>query len=120
MQKALITLRWVARGLSGLILLFWGFFMAGHLLGDAGRASHPLTANDRVQFAMMLVSLVGLVAAWRWELVGAALTLAALAVEAFINPRALTGLGLLPPITAVLFVLCWWMGRSPRQRDYAV
>jgi hypothetical protein len=40
--------RWSARLLSALIVLFWGFFMVAHLVGDAGQASRPLTSNDYI------------------------------------------------------------------------
>ena len=61
----------------------------------------------------MFAWLLGLALAWRWELAGAALTLAAVLVETlFINAKVVEGLGLLPPFTALLFLLCWWIGRQ--------
>src|SRR5262245_13096281 len=70
--------RWSARILSGLILLCWGFFLAAHLVGDAGQPSRPLHAADYVIVATLVAALAGLAAAWRWELAGAVTTLLAM------------------------------------------
>jgi len=101
------------------MIFFWGYFVVAHLFGNAGQSSRPLTANDRVQFSMMLLWLIGLAVAWRWELVGAATTLVAVLLEALLNPHAVTGLGLLPPITALLFLFCWWMSRASGHENHA-
>ena len=104
------TVRWIARILSVLIILFWGVMIVGSF------SSRPLPMHDRMGLTLMFAWLLGLALAWRWELAGAALTLAAFLIEAFfINWRAVAGLGMLPPITALLFLLCWWMGRQSRQ-----
>jgi len=101
--------RWAARGLSALLLLFWGFFLVAHLFGGEGQPSRALTSRDRILFGMMLLWLFGLALAWKWELAGALLTLAAFAVAAGINPRVASGLSLLPPLAALAFLLSWWL-----------
>jgi hypothetical protein len=74
--------------------------------------------NDRIGLTLMFTWLLGLALAWKWELAGAPLTLVAILIQAFfINWRVLEGLGMLPPITAVLFVFCWWLARPRHQRD---
>jgi hypothetical protein len=74
--------------------------------------------NDRMGLTLMFAWLLGLALAWKWELAGATLTLAAILIQAFfINWRVLEGLGMLPPITAVLFVFCWWIGRQSTSAD---
>ncbi|MGO8929182.1 MAG: hypothetical protein ACLQU3_20135 [Limisphaerales bacterium] len=118
MNRTVKTVRWFARILSLLIILFWGIFIVGSFLDSirGGHPSGPLSMHDRIGFTLMLAWLLGLALAWRWELAGAALTLAAVLIHAFfINPRVVEGLGMLPPITALLFVLCWWVGRQSRQ-----
>jgi hypothetical protein len=121
MNKTVKTVRWIARILSVLIILFWGFFIAaglvGTILGDpSSQPWHTLPIRDRIGFTLMLAWLLGLALAWKWELAGAALTLAAILIEAFfINWKVVAGLGMLPPITAVLFVFCWWLGRQSSQ-----
>jgi hypothetical protein len=76
--------------------------------------------HDRLGFALMLAWLLGLALAWKWELAGATLTLAAILIQAFfINWRVVDGLGVLPPITALLFVFCGCIGRQSRQHNQA-
>jgi hypothetical protein len=113
MQAAMsaTVVRWSARLLSGLILLFWGFFLAAHLLGDEGRPSRPLTAADYAIVTSILVALSGLAVAWRWELAGAVTTLLAIAVCAALNWKVLVFPGTLIPVTALLFLSAWWIGR---------
>lgn len=106
-----IVIRWSARLLSALILAFWGFLLIGHLLGDAGRASRPLTPTDYVILSAMVLSLIGLVVAWKWELTGGLITLGAVSVNALINWRVLIFPGTLIPIAAALFLLSWWLTR---------
>ena len=107
-----MVVRWGARILSALILLFWGYFILAHLVGDEGRSSRPLTTNDYASLTAMVISLIGLGVAWKWELIGAAMTLAAVVIGAVLNWRALASPGALIPLAASLFLLCWWMSRT--------
>lgn len=107
----------MARTLSMLIILLWGYFIVAHLFGSAGQSSRPLTASDYVQFSMVLLWLVGLAIAWRWELAGAVVTLTAAMVAGLINPKAVTGWGMLPAVTAMLFLFCWWVSRASRHEN---
>jgi hypothetical protein len=66
------TLRWSARILSALILLFWSFFIVASLAGDEGRSSRPLMTSDYISLTAMVISLAGLGVAWKWERIGAA------------------------------------------------
>ena len=115
--------RWTARILSVLIILFWGFFItAGIVASIQGHPNGSLhSMHERLGFALMLAWLLGLALAWKWEFAGATLTLAAILTQAFfINPRVLDSLGMLPPITALLFVFCWWLGRQSSSSPIAV
>jgi hypothetical protein len=113
MNRTVITIRWIARILSALIILFWGYMIVGHLIGTEARPSRPLVASDTAQVAMMLLWLVGLAMAWRWELVGAVLALTGALIGALLNPNAL-GLGVVPAVPALLFLFCWWRSRVSR------
>ncbi|MDX2033136.1 MAG: hypothetical protein SF339_20840 [Blastocatellia bacterium] len=107
-----LIIRWIARILSAMILLVWGFFIVAHLVGDEGRSSRPLVATDYVSLTTMGLSLVGLGMAWKWELRGAILTLVAVLIGAIANSRSLAFPITLIPLTAGLFLLSWWMGRT--------
>jgi len=112
---AATSLRWGARILSALILLFWGWFLVAHLIGDAGRPSRPLAIHDYVGLTALVVSLVGLAVAWKWELAGGTLTLAAVLVGAFVNWQSLAFPGTLISVAAVTFLAGWWLSRGPRR-----
>ena len=103
--------RWSARLLSGLILLFWGYFLAAHLLANELR---PSTAADSAILASLVAALAGLALAWRWELAGAVTTLLANAVCAALNWKVLVFPGTLIPVTAVLFLAAWWISHRRR------
>lgn len=110
------AVRWSARTLSVLILLFWGFFIAGHLLGDAGNPSRPLMVSDYIILTTIISSLVGLALAWKWELTGAVVTLVAILTCAIFNWKVLLFPGTLIPIAACLFLFCWGMRQEKIKR----
>lgn len=105
-QKSATAARWSARVLSGLILLFWGFFLVAHLLADELR---PSTSADSAILASIVAALAGLALAWRWELAGAVTTLLAIAVCAALNWKVLVFPGTLIPLAALLFLTAWWI-----------
>jgi hypothetical protein len=108
-HAALPVVRWGARILSAAILLFWGWFLIAHLFGDGGRPSRPLVWTDFAILSTLVVSLVGLAVAWRWELVGGMVTLAALFACAVFNWRVLVFPGTLIAVAGVMFFACGWM-----------
>jgi hypothetical protein len=114
-SKSAAAARWVARGLSLLILLFWGFFLVAHLVGEEGRPSRPLNWKDFVALSALTLSLAGLAIAWRWERAGAAVALTAITVCAAVNWRVLLFPGALIPAAAALFLFSWWAGKQPRR-----
>jgi type III secretory pathway component EscS len=105
------ALRWSARILSALILLLWSFFIVAHLAGDEGRSSRPLTISDYTSLTAMVISLAGLGVAWKWERIGAVVTLSAVSIGAIANWKSLAFPISLIPLTACLFLLSGWMGR---------
>src|SRR5688500_932211 len=113
-MSSVAVVRWSARILSGLIVLFFGFFLVAHLIGDQGQASRPLGWSDYVILATLVVSLVGLLLAWKWEFAGAAIALIAIMVCAVVNWRVLVSPGTLIPITSVLYLIAWWMSHASR------
>lgn len=109
---SLITLtRWTARILTGLVVLFFGFFLLAHLIGDEGRPSRPVYWSDYVILATLAASLVGLLLAWKWEKLGAAIALMAIVICAAVNWKVLIFPGTLIPLTALLYSVSWWMRR---------
>ena len=103
-MSMVMAVRWGARVLSALIVLFFAFFLIAHLIGEQGQASRPLVWHDYVILTSLVISLAGLLLAWKWELAGAALTLIAIAVCAAVNWNVLISPGALIPLTAALFL----------------
>src|SRR5262245_31562482 len=110
------VVRWGARILSALILLFWGFFIVAHLIGDEGRSSRPLRTSEYISLTTMIISLVGLGVAWKWELIGGAMTLGVVLIGAVVNLRSLAFPFVLIPLTASLFLLCWRLSGARMER----
>src|SRR5947207_5281640 len=74
-RVALRAARWTARLLAAGLALLWGAFFVEHLQWYAG----PQWPPPWVSLLMLLQGLMvlGLLAGWRWERLGAALTLGA-------------------------------------------
>ena len=110
---------WSARILTCAILSFWALFIAAHLVGDAGAPSRPLTLADYASLITLVASLLGLGLALKWSRRGAAITLAAVALGAFVNWRILLFPATLVPITAALHILYSYLQNTMRHTDAA-
>jgi len=106
------VMRWIARIISVLfILTTMFFFIAEEVFRDDPRTV-PLPIGPLVMGALLFV---GLGLAWKWELVGALIALVGFIGVSIVNPGALTKpLWFIIPLTAILFLLCWWWTKSPR------
>ena len=107
------AIRWIARVLSALIILFWGFMIVAHVVGGSNSQGSPLTINDNLKLILMVIYLIGLVIAWKWEVAGATVVLVAFAGNAILGIDIFSFPLILVPITACLFLLSWWL-RRPR------
>ena len=106
-NKSYKELRWILRGSSGLIILFFLFMFIGENTGE------PLTNNAILQLSITGLSLIGLGLAWKWELIGGIIALTAFIGLAIINPTVLeSNLMLIWPITAILFIVLWAISRN--------
>jgi hypothetical protein len=118
-HAAVNVIRWVARVLSGLLILtFLFFFLAEEVFRDSPR-KEPFSTSAIGQLIVMAVVLISFGLAWRKELLGGSMALVGLIVISIINPGVLSfPLMYLFPLTAVLFLLCWWLSRTrSRQQD---
>lgn len=75
------AIRWTARVLSILLVLFFGFMIFSHFFG--GLEAPP----DVATLLPMIVMLAGLVIGWRWELAGGAIVILGFAISAGQNPQ---------------------------------
>ncbi len=119
------VIRIVARALSALIILFFGFVFVGELASRIGLTPAPsgglppLSTVDAIQFYSMAVMFIGLGLAWKWELAGSLITLLPAIMDGILNPRALMVV-LLIAAPAILFLVCWWRSPSPKVAENSV
>jgi hypothetical protein len=121
-ESADLSVKWmrrIARLLSLLIIGFALVMLVGHLVvPEPVEEDYPPIEN--LLPLIMLLSVVGLGLAWRWEGLGGALSLGFFAVHLalfwairghfFPVPMLLTFSPLV--ICAALFVACWWRSRA--------
>ncbi len=94
-------LRWIARVLGVLIILF---FVAS-LLGE--QSAGTLTLLDWIKLGLWFVVMAGLLVSWRWEVVGGLVVIGAFVIMVILNPRILSMWAMwVSPVTAWLFILC--------------
>jgi hypothetical protein len=111
-------LRYILRGLSGLIIVFSLFMFIGETFLDEKTAG-PLTNNAILQLSIAGIGLTGLGIAWKWELTGGIIALVAYFVLAIINYSVLGfPLVYLWPITAILFIALWVISTSTTDKQH--
>jgi hypothetical protein len=117
-DRTVKKLRWTARILSLVFVAFCLFIFIGESIQSQHRpGSEPLTANAAVQLVVAAISLLGLLLAWKWELVGGIVALVAYFLVGLINYQALA---IFPvAITAILFLNCWSMSRQRIKSTYS-
>jgi len=94
--------------------------MVMHFFGSEEPGVQPLSTEDILQLFLMGVWLLGLIAAWKWELAGAIAALAAYTVHIYVNWAVLSFPILLIPITALLFLGSWWLNRPTKEESTPV
>ncbi|MCK4746603.1 MAG: hypothetical protein KAT15_06200 [Bacteroidales bacterium] len=105
-KKSYKVLRWILRGLSGLIIVFL-------LLMFIGETGESLTNNAILQLSITGIGLIGFALAWKWEFIGGSIALLSFVVIAVINPVVLeSSLMFIWPITALLFIVLWALSRN--------
>ena len=107
------VIRWTARTVSLLYVLLTVSIFAAHQIFRYVPGTEPLPVFPLVLGALMVI---GLGLAWKWELPGAVISLVAFIGISIVYPNALReSTWYIVPTTAILFLLCWWSGRSARR-----
>ena len=115
---ALILLRWTARILGTLFFLFFAFMFFADLFGSNNDSpkNHSISIEDIAMLSLMWTSVIGLMLSWKWELIGACITLLSFIVQALVNSRVLQiHILYLPSLVAILFVMVWYKGKKERE-----
>lgn len=110
-------LRWILRGLSGLIIAFLLLMFIGEtFFGE--NPGNPLTNNAILQLSVAGMGLIGLGLAWKWELSGGIISFAAFCALCIINPEVLNfSLLLIWPVTAILFIVLWFVSKTANTKN---
>ena len=78
--------------------------------------SEPEQTGESTPFIMILSGvflLGGLGLAWKWELIGALVSLIGFIGIGILSPDAMKmPMMYLFPLTAILFLICWWLSKS--------
>lgn len=104
---------WSARILSLLVIGFSLFMFVGYRFFHDSGEPNPLSTQAIVEFVFVGIGFIGLLLAWKWEILGAVISLLGFALLCMIFPVVL----ILPlmyvwPINAVLFLLLVEMKRK--------
>ena len=115
--KSYKELRWILRGSSGVIIVFFLLMFIGEtFFGE--KTGKPFYTNAILQLSVMGIGLIGLGLAWKWELIGGIIALVSYVVLAIINPTVLgISLVMLWPLNAVLFIVLWAISRKTTLRN---
>lgn len=105
-------LRWLIRGLSGLLIGFSLLMFIGETFFEESTGG-PLTSNAILQLSVAAVGLIGLGLAWKWELIGGIIAFVFFILLAIINPKVLEmPLMYVWPANAMLFIMLWALKRN--------
>lgn len=109
------TLRWTLRILSATLIVFFLLMFVGETFFQGGSFNPKSMGPDAIlKVSIFGLSLIGLVLAWKWELMGAVIALAAYAVLLIIintEPVKFYFL-LIYPIIPILFIVLWAISRN--------
>ena len=118
-NKKIRVIRRIAR-ISGLILILLTLSFAIVYIFFS-EEYNPNSEPEPTPIAMILAGvfiLGGLGLAWKWELIGALISLLGFIGVGILNPDALTKpMMYLFPLTAILFLICWSLSKSHRTKD---
>ncbi|MCP4705359.1 MAG: hypothetical protein GY865_12185 [candidate division Zixibacteria bacterium] len=107
MQKGIM---WIARVLSSLVLLLIGFILVVHIIEDDA-------PSGMVTIISMGSIFIGLIAAWKWELIGSLITIGGYIFFAINIPMIILSPYTICFISAVLFLISWYLRRKSPEKS---
>ncbi len=106
-------LQLTARITGTLMVAFLLMVMFGTISGDRGNVGAPLFANTQqalIFLAFPVFTIIGLVLAWKYELLGGLITLGSLLAVVLMQPDWLQPFALVPALPGLLYALHGLMG----------
>jgi hypothetical protein len=121
MKTTLIkTFRWTVRILSATLIVFFLFMFVGETFFQGGSFNPKSMSTDAIlKVSLFVLSLIGLVLTWKWELMGAIIALAAyvgLLIIIDTEPIKFYFL-LIYPIIPILFIVLWAIRRNVVEKN---
>ncbi len=108
-------LRWFARILSALIVLFHALSFV------ADRPPASLSSADKLHLTLWGIIMLGMLIAWKWEGIGGLVILLAFVIQIGMNPEAISMWPFwVAPFTGMLFLICWVYGRRKNEAEAEV
>jgi hypothetical protein len=108
-------LRWAARIISiSFVLLFIIMSLGIAYFSNANNDKNPLQSFSIIQLSILAIGLLGLIIAWKWEILGAILSLLTYVILAFENQDFVyfSSLWILP-LSALLFIFAAAFDKQP-------
>jgi len=110
MRFGLLATRWAARVSSILIVGTFLYFLAGEMIDP--HSGPPSGFREWAGIALLIASVASLVVAWKWELPGAAVSLATLTAFVFVVRMNRYDVVAIAAIPGLLFLLDWTLRRG--------
>lgn len=117
--RVITVIRWTARVWSIFVLVGAAMMIVGP---DPYSTGEPLPLGSMIVLGLRLVAVLGLLVAWRWEVVGATVTIGAIAADTVVFAlvegqwaMAFGSLAVFGPIfliPAILFLVSWALSRE--------
>jgi len=111
--------RLVARILSALFVSFALMMFIGESMESAKKAhAEPMSLYVIIQLCLFGIGLLGLVLAWKWELIGGIISLLAFITIFIVNPEALLWPMFIFPGNAILFIFVAYLSKQSGQKNF--
>jgi len=105
----------ITRVMSAIIVAFALIMFIGETMQSAKEGtSSPMSLNTILQLTLFGIGLLGLVLAWKWELIGGILSLLAFLALFIVNPSALVIF--IFPANAILFIFVGYRSKALNQK----
>jgi hypothetical protein len=104
---AFAFIHWAARGAALLVVGTFLLFLAGNLINPY--SGPPTEFREWAGLALLFAVVIGMLAAWKWELSGALLSLLALAAFVPVVRMHRYDVVAFAAIPAILYLCDWWL-----------
>ncbi len=111
-NKITSAIRWIARILSAIVIVFVLFFLLADIFGSEEAGFGSMSAKDAIAFAFFpLGSIIGLALAWKWEGLGGLVAVLSIVALVFIRPDILSNFLLVGMVVVpgLIFILYWYL-----------